>query len=349
MVLGASLVLLGQSLRPDTWQKSALPSTEMTVPSPNNATSAAIGVETIADLAQAAGKSTVNIDTSATITPPAESLIDFLVGTEPIQTKGLGSGFIIRDDGYILTNNHVVDAADEIRVTLQSEPKPIRAKLVGRDPETDLAVLKIEKRGLAAAGLGESKKLRPGDWVVAIGSPLGLQQSVTLGIVSALNRSFADFGPTHLIQTDAAINPGNSGGPLLNIRGEVIGVNVMVRKDAQNIGFAIPIDTAREVAAQLIATGKVSHPHRLGISFADLVVETERQDGIAVVVLEVEKNGPADLAGIRRGDVILAVNGEPVSSSADLKNRIHKISSAQEITIAVFRDGRILSARVAIN
>lgn len=349
MVLGASLVFLGQSLRPDTWQKTAQPSTEIKEPPSKTSTSAAIGVETIADLAQVAGKSTVNIDTSATISRPADSLIDFLVGTEPIQTKGLGSGFIIRNDGYILTNNHVVDAADEIRVTLQSEPKPIRAKLVGRDPATDLAVLKIEKGGLEAAGLGESKKLRPGDWVIAIGSPLGLQQSVTLGIVSALNRSFADFGPTHLIQTDAAINPGNSGGPLLNIRGEVIGVNVMVRKDAQNIGFAIPIDKAREVAAQLIATGKVSHPHRLGISFADLVVETGREDGIAVVVLEVEQNGPAHLAGIRRGDVILAVNGEQISSSADLKSRIHNISSAQEITIAIFRDGRILATRVAIH
>lgn len=334
MILGAALVIAGQWLRPPSAQDRP------TAPIAGERSSAnAMGLETIADLAEVAGKSTVNIDTTATVSAPPSSLLDAILGGEEVRKKGLGSGFIVREDGYIITNNHVIDSADDIRVTLHQEQKSFPARLVGRDPETDLALLKIDRKGLPVASLGSSRKIRPGDWVVAIGSPLGLQQSVTLGIVSALNRSFADFGPAHLIQTDAAINPGNSGGPLVDIHGEVIGVNVMIRRDAQNIGFAIPVETARDVTEQLLKSGRVTHPHSIGMAFADFLVETSSGEATVVVVVEVKPRGAASQAGLRTGDVILSAEGQKITAVA-LEQLITGTPAGQRLNFRVFRDGR---------
>ena len=236
---------------------------------------------TIADMASKASESVVNIDISKNISLTGISgnspfQFFFGQGNDPsqgqaprkFQQHGSGSGVIVRQDGFILTNNHVVGQADEIKVTL-NDKREFQGKVVGRDSFTDLALVKIDAKGLPVAQLGTSKALRPGDWAIAIGSPLGLDHSVTMGIISALGRSLNDINSVDFIQTDAAINPGNSGGPLLNIRGEVIGLNTAIRGDGQNIGFAIPIDIAKEVADQLVVSGSIKRPY-VGIYMQDL-------------------------------------------------------------------------------
>lgn len=237
---------------------------------------------TIADIAARAADSVVNIDTSTSITV-SESPFQFAPfggmgifgggGLDPFtegsprkfQQKGTGSGVIFKSDGYILTNNHVIGNAQDITVTLNNNKTQYKGKVVGRDPYTDLAVVKIDANNLPAAEFGTSKNIRPGDWAIAIGSPMNLDHTVTLGIISALNRTVGiTRGNVELIQTDAAINPGNSGGPLLNIHGDVIGINVAIRGDAQNIGFSIPIDVAKDVANELVAHGTIGRPY-LGV------------------------------------------------------------------------------------
>lgn len=211
---------------------------------------------TIADIAEKAMSSVVNIDTksSVIVNQAARDLDHFGYRIIPrkIESKGQGSGFIFRSDGYVLTNNHVVEKAEDIVITF-SNGKTYAGRVIGRDPSTDLAVLKIDANNLPAAKIADSEKIRPGDEAIAIGSPLGLSYSVTSGIVSALGRSIAETGlNVELIQTDAAINPGNSGGPLLDAHGDVIGINTAIRKGAQGIGFAIPISVAKQVATGLI-------------------------------------------------------------------------------------------------
>lgn len=271
---------------------------------------------------------------SQTVTKAAEKIHPSVVNIEVRQTarrglpeaKGGGSGFIFTPDGYILTNSHVVEKAFSIEVTL-SDTRKLDAELVGSDPDSDLAVVRVQSAGLSAASLGDSSSLRPGNLVAAVGSPFGFSYTVTAGVVSALGRSLrAKTGRLmeNIIQTDAALNPGNSGGPLVNSRGEVVGVNTAVIQEAQGICFAIPVNTAKLAAGLLIKNGKITRAY-LGIAGQNVpvlqrIVRYYRlKSGTGIFVTGVTPEGPAGRAGIREGDIILSFNGEGVSGLDDLQ------------------------------
>jgi serine protease Do len=266
--------------------------------------------------------------------------------SQPQVEHSLGSGVIVSADGYILTNNHVVDGATDIKVEMGHKLE-YKAKLVGRDPRTDIAVLKIDATGLTPITLGDSSKIRIGDLAFAIGDPFGIGETVTMGIVSAKGRSglgienYEDF-----IQTDAAINPGNSGGALLNAQGQCIGINTAIISSGggnQGIGFAIPINMARSIMDQLVKNGKVVRGY-LGIYIQDLTPELAKQFGLTqgggALVSDVEPDGPAAKAGLEKGDVVLEMNGSPVSDSNDLRNRISQSAPGTEVHLQVSRSGK---------
>lgn len=260
------------------------------------------------------------------------------------EAQSLGSGFIISDDGYILTNNHVVADADEILVRL-SDRSEHKAKLVGADPRSDVAVLKIDAKGLPTLKLGDSDKLKVGEWVLAIGSPFGFDHSVTAGIVSAKGRSLPNENYVPFIQTDVAINPGNSGGPLFNLRGEVVGINSQIYSRSggfMGISFAIPIDIAMKVAEQLKSSGKVSRG-QLGVHIQEVTQELAQSFGLdrprGALVVRVEPNGPASRAGIQIGDIILRLNGQIVDSSRDLPRMVGDQPPGTRIKLGVWRKG----------
>ncbi|MBX9685814.1 MAG: trypsin-like peptidase domain-containing protein [Candidatus Obscuribacterales bacterium] len=319
----------------------------------------------IAEIVSKASPSVVNIDTSKSISIPGIVPLHQFGFENPIfdgddlqappiqkyESHGAGSGVIIRSDGYILTNDHVVQQADEIKVTLNNG-KEYKGKVVGKDKFTDLALVKIEAQNLPAAKLGVSKNLRPGDWAIAIGSPLGLSQSVTLGIVSALGRALGDLNSVDLIQTDAAINPGNSGGPLLNINGEVIGINQAIRRDGQNISFAIPIDIAKTVAEQLMQTGSIPHAY-LGIAMVDMDEKVAKAlnlptDTRGVVIGRVEADSPAHKAGLLPRDVIQRINGKPVLSSREVQALVRKHKPGEKLDLALLRQQEVVLIPVKI-
>ncbi len=267
---------------------------------------------------------------------------------------GIGSGFIFDGRGYILTNNHVVEGADNIEVTL-SDGRKFKAKLVGRDPYTDLAVIKINGENLPVAKLGDSSKLQIGEWAIAIGNPLGIQNTVTLGIISAVDRTIprpnGQGVMRHLIQTDAAINPGNSGGPLVNIKGEVIGVNTAIIASAQGIGFAVAINTAKAIINDLIKEGKVERAY-LGVYIQDLTKDIAETMGLKVdkgaLVSEVVKGSPADKAGLKRGDVIIKVNDTKINNSGDLQDAIRSKKAGTKVTLTVIRDNNEMTIDVTL-
>lgn len=268
--------------------------------------------------------------------------------------QGTGSGFIISADGHVITNAHVVEGADRVTVALK-DGRSFEGKVVGIDPITDVAAVKIEATALPTVTLGNSETLRPGQWAIAIGNPLGLDNSVTAGIISAVGRSSFQVGipdrRVQFIQTDAAINPGNSGGPLLDERGEVIGINTAIRANAQGLGFAIPIATGQRIAQQLFTRGKAEHPY-LGIQMVDLT--TELRDQInqdpesklnvtadkGVLVIEVMPNAPAAMAGLQPGDLILKVNGVSVSSAAEVQAQVESSTIGSEMLVEVQRDSQ---------
>jgi serine protease Do len=261
-----------------------------------------------------------------------------------VPVRGQGSGFIVNADGIILTNAHVVKDASEVTVKL-TDRREFRAKVLGSDPKTDIAVLKIDARNLPTLQLGSTKDLKVGEWVLAIGSPFGFENTVTAGVVSAKGRSLPDDSYVPFLQTDVAINPGNSGGPLLNTRGEVVGINSQIYSRSggyQGVSFAIPIDVAIRVKDQIVATGKVSHA-RLGVAvqevnqaFADSF-KLDKPEG--ALVSSIEKGGPADQAGLRPGDVIRKVDGEPIVASGDLPALIGEKKPGTRITLDVWRQG----------
>src|SRR5579864_888342 len=265
-----------------------------------------------------------------------------------------GTGFIVDKNGYIVTNNHVVDGVDRIKVKLHGDETEYKARLIGTDRETDLAVIKIDsKRPLTAVTIANSDSVQVGDWAVAIGSPFGLEASVTLGIISATDRTSIGQQFQRFIQTDAAINPGNSGGPLLNIKGEVIGVNTMIATQSggsQGIGFALPINSVVRAYNDIIRDGRVTRGS-IGISWAPgTKMETLRALGEdhGVIVGEVKKDGPADKAGVKPDDIILGINGQPVKNGDELVARVADIPVGASTSLTVDRDGKKMELKLTI-
>ncbi len=265
-------------------------------------------------------------------------------GQQEMPTRGQGSGFIVSADGIILTNAHVVRDAKEVTVKL-TDRREYRAKVLGADPKTDVAVLRIDAKNLPVVTLGKVTDLKVGEWVLAIGSPFGFENTVTAGVVSAKGRSLPDDSAVPFIQTDVAVNPGNSGGPLFNTRGEVVGINSQIYSRSggyQGVSFAIPIDVAARIKNQLVATGKVEHA-RLGVAvqevnqaFADSF-KLDKPEGALVSM--VEKGGPGDKAGLQSGDVIRGVNGQPIVSSGDLPAIIGLAAPGDSVKLNVWRQG----------
>jgi serine protease Do len=265
-----------------------------------------------------------------------------------------GTGFIVDKNGYIVTNNHVVDGVDRIRVKLHGDSTEYKAKLIGTDRETDIAVIKIDSgRGFTPVTIANSDSVQVGDWAVAIGSPFGLEATVTAGIVSATGRENIGGQFQRFIQTDAAINPGNSGGPLLNIKGEVIGVNTMIATQSggyQGIGFALPVNSVVNVYNQIIREGKVTRGS-IGISWQrDTKPETLKALGVerGVIVGEVRKDGPADKAGLKPDDIITGINGQPIKDGDDLVSRVADMPIGSTAGIDVDREGKKMSFKVMI-
>jgi len=265
--------------------------------------------------------------------------------------QSLGSGFIIDQKGYIVTNNHVIENADEIKVKLYNEQE-YEGTVVGRDPKTDLALIKIEgAKNLKPLPLGDSEKLKVGSWVVAIGSPFGLEQTVTAGIVSSKNR-IIDAGPyDDFIQTDASINPGNSGGPLLDLSGRVVGINTAIVASGQGIGFAIPVNMAKNIVQQLKDKGEVTRGW-LGVGIQEISQELAEYYGLdskeGVLVTQVFEGDPADKAGIQKGDIITAINDDKIKSTRELSGKIANVPVGEETRITIVRSGKTLTLPVVV-
>ena len=303
----------------------------------------------VINVAASAGKSVVEIKTR--VTSP-----DLFVQ----QTRqGIGSGFIVSSDGYIVTNNHVVEDATQLQVILRDQSKAYDARIVGTSPEDDVAVIKIDATGLPALTFGESHNLRVGQLAIAIGSPLGQQNSVTTGVVSALNRSLqvpdpltgADETILNAIQTDAQINPGNSGGPLLNSAGQVIGVNFALEQAqaGPGLGFALDGDSARDVANQLIQTGHVNQPY-LGVSYepVDETAAATYNLAVGALVKQVATGSPADHAGIRVNDVIVQVSGQAIDDTHPLKDVLRQSHPGDQVSVMLKRGAQTLTVQVTL-
>ena len=266
------------------------------------------------------------------------------------ERRGVGSGFVMSRDGYILTNNHVIEGADKIKVKF-ADGKECAASVVGRDPKTDLALIKIDgASSLQPLKMGNSEGLKVGSWVVAIGSPFGLEQTVTVGIVSAKGRVIGSGPYDNFIQTDASINPGNSGGPLVNMNGEVVGINTAIIPNAQGIGFAIPVNMANEIVPQLQKNGHVTRGW-LGVSIQDVTPELAKSFGLeknrGALVAEVITASPAEKAGIEQGDIILALNGREIAESKELSRMMAATPVGDAVTLSVLRNGKTITCRVS--
>ena len=325
----------------------------------------------VVGVVQKVGSAVVRIDSSRTVSSqvPEEFEDPFFrrffgdrIPAQPRQRveRGSGSGFIINSSGQILTNSHVVDGADNVTVTLK-DGRTFNGKVLGEDPVTDVAVIKIDANNLPTLSTGNSDALQPGEAVIAIGNPLGLNNTVTSGIISATGRSSSDIGASDkrvdYIQTDAAINPGNSGGPLLNVRGQVIGMNTAIIRGAQGLGFAIPINTAQRIAQELIANGKVDHPY-LGIQMVTLTPEirerinNELGDRITlntdkgVLLVNVVPRSPAAVAGLKSGDVIHHINNQPVSKIEDVQKLVENSKIGNPLQMQIERNGQISQVAV---
>jgi S1-C subfamily serine protease len=325
----------------------------------------------VTKVVQEVGPAVVRINSSRTIKNEQPDVLDepflrrFFGPDSPIQPgnrveRGSGSGFVFGSDGRILTNAHVVDGADTVTVKLK-DGREFVGKVLGVDTVTDVAVVKIEANNLPVVSLGKSEELQPGEWAIAIGNPLGLDNTVTVGIISATGRSSADVGVpdkrVSFIQTDAAINPGNSGGPLLNQRGQVIGMNTAIIQGAQGLGFAIPIDRAQQIANQLATTGKAEHPY-LGVRMLSITPEVKAEfnknpnaklrltEDKGVLVLGVAKDSPAAQAGVRVADVIKKINGTEVSDAGSVQQIVEKSTVGKDMQLELSRSGQPVTVAV---
>jgi Do/DeqQ family serine protease len=322
----------------------------------------------ITDVVEKVSPAVVRIDASRTLTSqsPEEPFFREFFGDDapssPRQRveEGTGSGFIISSDGKILTNAHVVAGADRVSVVLK-DGRTLQGKVMGTDPLTDVAVIKVEANNLPVVSLGNSEDLKPGEWAIAIGNPLGLDSTVTTGIISGTGRSSNQVGipdkRVNFIQTDAAINPGNSGGPLLNANGQVIGMNTAIIRRAQGLGFAIPINTAKNIADRLVKNGKVEHAY-LGIQMATLTPEVKRQinsdpdlrlkidEDKGVLVLRVLPNSPAAKGGLKSGDTIIEVNGQPVATSDRLQQSVNNVEVGANLPLTLRRQGQTVQVNI---
>jgi serine protease Do len=367
-VAASALVALptfAQNNAASTSNGSAAPAATVT-PSP-----AARGYPDFADLVEKANPAVVNIRTTEKVTVRQGGMIPGMPGLDeeqaeffrrffgiPLptpkqqqpnrkppqeeQNRGVGSGFVIESNGYILTNAHVVEGATTIYVTLPDK-REFKAKLIGADKRTDVALVKIEATGLARLPIGDSSKVRVGEWVLAIGSPFGLENTVTAGIVSAKSRDTGDYLP--FIQTDVAVNPGNSGGPLLNTRGEVVGINSQIFSRSggyMGISFAIPMDEAMRISNQLRSTGKVSRG-RIGVAIAEVSKEVAESLGLnkarGALVRNIEVGAPADKAGLEPGDIILSFNERAIEKSSDLPRIVGDTRPGSKVSLMVWRKG----------
>ncbi|MBD2460114.1 trypsin-like peptidase domain-containing protein [Oscillatoria sp. FACHB-1407] len=355
--------VLSAALEPPAQPPQPLPTTSVVVQNNPNF---------IADAVEKVGPAVVRIDSERTVTgqvpdPLQNPFFRRFFGDEapiPPQERveqGTGSGFILTADGHVVTNAHVVEGADTVIVTLK-DGREFEGQVVGTDPVTDVAAIKIEATNLPTVTLGNSENLIPGQWAIAIGNPLGLDNTVTAGIISATGRSSSQVGVpdrrVRFIQTDAAINPGNSGGPLLNDRGEVIGINTAIRANAQGLGFAIPIETAKRITEQLFSNGRVQHPY-LGIQMVDLTPNLRdkiNQDSTkfgfkvtldeGVLIIEVLPNTPAAQAGLQNGDVILKVNGTAVTTASEVQEQVESSTIGEVLTMEVNRNGQTQTLEV---
>jgi serine protease Do len=321
------------------------------------------------DLVEKQGPTVVNISTTQSVRSPSAPQVPNLPEDDPFyeffrrfipspgprefQSQSLGSGFVLSNDGYILTNAHVVDAADEITVKL-NDKREFKAKVIGADRRTDIALLKIDASGLQAVRVGDPGRLKVGEWVVAIGSPFGFENTVTAGIVSAKGRSLPQENFVPFIQTDVAVNPGNSGGPLFNMRGEVVGINSQIYSRTggfMGLSFAIPIDVANDIAQQLRSTGKVTRG-RIGVVIQPITKELAESFGLSkpmgALVNSVEKGGPADKAGIESGDVILRFDGKSVGSSEDLPRIVGGTRPGSKVTVQLWRNKAAREVQVTV-
>lgn len=271
----------------------------------------------------------------------------------PQPQKGLGTGFIIEANGLIITNNHVIQGADQIEVQLSDESKKTyKAEVIGTDPKTDIALIKIKiKKKLPTIPLGSSEKLLPGEWVAAFGNPLGLGHTITKGIISAKGREVEELGIFPFLQTDASINPGNSGGPLVNLKGEVIGVNTFIIRGAQGLGFAVPIDGVKQILPDLKSKGRVTRGY-IGISFMPLnpraVKALGLKDDKGMMIVNVDENSSAAKSGLKAYDIILEVNDSEITSSRSLQNAVAQIPVGQKMKIKILRDGKKKTYTLAV-
>jgi serine protease Do len=323
-----------------------------------------VGTSIVADIAESSSSKVVWITTTYETSNNMRGIFDLfnIFPTETTPSQGLGSGFFFDEKGYILTNAHVVKGAKTIEVLLKDEKTPIGATLVGLDSQMDVAIIKIDlpNQKVPVLKMGDSDKTRIGDWVVAIGNPLGLDHTVTAGIISAKgrplmagngNRSGSYY--ENMIQTDAAINPGNSGGPLLNLAGEVIGINTAVSATGQGLGFAIPINSVREILSELMTKGKVSHPW-IGVTLRDIsTLDSNTREYLGItkpegVIVVPAKNSPAANAGLRPYDIVMEINHTAVNSSDEFIKIIRHLKVGDKVQLLISRQGNLMTKEVAL-
>ncbi|NNM83156.1 MAG: DegQ family serine endoprotease [Burkholderiales bacterium] len=362
-----SLALIGcmPGKQPTVVSASPQPSVQQTAPVPG------VMLPDFSSLVAKEGSAVVNISSTRIVRDSDQSPQDGQDNNDPFfdffhrfmpnppqppreyQSKSLGSGFIISHDGYILTNAHVIDDSDEVTVKL-TDKREFRAKVVGSDKNADIAVLKIKAKDLPIVPIGDPSRLKVGEWVLAIGSPFGFDNSVTAGIVSAKGRNLPDENYVPFIQTDVPINPGNSGGPLFNMKGEVVGINSQIYSRTggyMGLSFAIPIDVAMNIGNQLRENGKVSRG-RLGVEIQELNQDLAKSFGMpdanGALVATVEKGSPAEKAGIRPGDVIIQFNGKPVNSSTELPALVGATKPGSHVKVKIWRNGSAQEVEVLI-